>query len=137
MIRGEVFYDVGMYDERFTLHYWDLDWSVRAMRKGYTFAFLPEVRVVREHDTRVRNNTPTLVAEYLPADLYLAYKHGSRRWASVLYWEQRIFARWLAFRWRKDNEASRDLADAMARMNDLHRTWGEENRPPLPVPDQS
>jgi GT2 family glycosyltransferase len=138
LVRGDVFFDVGLYDERFEFHHQDLEWSVRAKRKGYKFTFLPEARVVYHRDTRLHQNSPAMVAEHLVANLWIVYKHGGCRWTKVLYWAQQLLVGWLAFRWRNNSEAVRQLNDAKARMKGLYRMCGDENRlPPLPVPERS
>src|SRR5207249_8330519 len=55
LVRGEVFFDVGLYDERFSCHE-ALDWSLRARRKGYKFAYLPEARVLYHRSGRLRQD---------------------------------------------------------------------------------
>jgi hypothetical protein len=79
-----------------------------------------------------------MVAEHLVANLWIVYKHGGCRWTKVLYWAQQLLVGWLAFRWRNNSEAVRQLNDAKARMKGLYRMCGDENRlPPLPVPERS
>jgi GT2 family glycosyltransferase len=130
LVRGETFFDVGLYDERFHLCYVELDWSLRAKRKGYRFVFLPEARMIHHRSVALRRNKPAIVAKRLVDDLWLLYKYGGRRQAAVRYWAQRLLARWLAFQWRNDSEALRQLGDALARTDDLYRRLREENRPP-------
>lgn len=132
LVRGKVFSDVGLYDERLHVHCEDLDWSLRAGRKGYRFAFLPEARVIHDRSVGSRQNRRT-VAESFVDDLWLAYKHGGRRWATVLYGLQRLLARWVEFRCRNDREALRQLGEAMARVEALYRRFREENRLPRPI----
>jgi GT2 family glycosyltransferase len=138
LVRGDVFFDVGLYDERFKFLYEDCEWSVRAQRKGYMFTFLPEAKVIHHHDAPFRQNGRATFAEYLVADLSLVYKHGGRRRAMALYWVQRVLTKWLAWRWRNDREALHRLAAAAARIEDIYRRCREENRrPSLPDPGQS
>ncbi len=130
LVRGEAFFDVGLYDERFHLCYVELDWLLRAKRKGYRFVFQPEARVTHHRSLDSRRNGPAFVAKRLVDDLWLFYKYGGRRRAAARYWAQRILARWLAIRWRSDSEALRLLGDALARAEGLYRRIREENRPP-------
>jgi GT2 family glycosyltransferase len=130
LVRGTVFFDVGLYDERFPTHYADLDWSVRGRRKGYTFAFLPEARVILHHRAAAGRDGPAAVAESLVADLRFLYKHRGRRWAKALYAAQRLRARWLAFRWRHDVDALRQLNEAVVQLEGLSRKMRDENRSP-------
>ncbi len=127
LVRGRVFFDVGLYDERFNSYHVDLEWSLRARRKGYSFALLPEARVIHYRSLESRHDRPAF-ADRLVANLWLLYKHGGRRWATVLYGAQRLLAGWLAFRWRNDGEALRQLSQAMTRAESLYRTFREENR---------
>jgi GT2 family glycosyltransferase len=130
LVRGAVFFDVGLYDERFPAHYAALDWSVRGRRKRYTFSFLPEARIVLHHRAAVGPDGPAAVTESLVAKLRFLHKHGGRRWAKVLYAAQRLLARWLAFRWRHDREALRQLNATVVQMEGLSRKMSDENRRP-------
>jgi GT2 family glycosyltransferase len=128
LIRGEVFFDVGLYDERLAYHE-DLDWSLRAKRKGYTFVYLPEAWVVHHPSGSGRGNEPAFTNRSV-ATLWLVYKHAGRRWASLLYWAQRIQASWLARRWRHDGAALRQINEARVQTESLYRRFCEENRRP-------
>ncbi len=130
LVRGEVLFDVGLYDERFHSYNADLDWSLRARRKGYRFVFLPDARVTHHRGVRVPQNQPATSAEHFVANLWLVYKHGGSRWAAALYGAQRLVAGWLAIRWRNDSEALRQLGEAMARLESLYRRLREGNRRP-------
>jgi GT2 family glycosyltransferase len=128
LIRGEVFFDVGLYDERLAYHQ-DLDWSLRARRKGYRFVYLPEARVVHHRSGRVRRHEPAFTDRSV-ATLWLVYKHAGRRWAGLLYWAQRIQGSWLAWRWRHDQAALRQINEARVEAESLYRRFCEENRRP-------
>jgi len=130
LVRGEVFFDVGLYDNRFSSCHEDRDWSMRAKRKGYTFAYLPEARVHHHHRNEPRRLGPARFAERAVDDLWLTYKHAGRRWAVLLYWVQWMRARWLALRWRHDRDALHQIGEAMAQATDLYRRFSEENRRP-------
>jgi GT2 family glycosyltransferase len=129
LVRADVFLDVGLYDERLKVHHVALEWSIRAKRKGYEFTFRPEARVIYQEDSLSRRDGLSF-AEHLAANQWLIYKHAGRRWAVVLYWAQRLWAKWLSYRWRHDSEALQQLHDAVARMDDVYRRSGEENRRP-------
>jgi GT2 family glycosyltransferase len=133
LVRGEVFFDVGLYDERFRFHHEDREWSLRAHHKGYKFTFLPEAKVIHHLDAQLRKNK-FMIAEHLVSNLWLVYKQGGRRWAVALYWAQRLLTKWLAWRWRRDNEALRRLDDAVVRLEDIYLNCRDENRRPL-LPD--
>jgi GT2 family glycosyltransferase len=127
LIRGEVFFDVGLYDERFS-HHADLDWSVRAKRKGYRFVYLPEAMAV--HHRRRQDGPSAAFPGPAPETVWLVYKHAGRRWAVLLYWAQRIRASWWAFRWRHDSAALRQINEERTQMESLYRKFCEENRRP-------
>jgi len=129
LVRADVFFDVGLYDERLKVHHVALEWSIRAKRKGYEFTFLPEARVIYHDDPQVRRDWANF-AEHLAANQWLVYKHAGRRWAVALYWTQRLWAKWLSFRWRHDSEALQQLHDGVARMDEAYRRSAEENRRP-------
>ncbi len=130
LMRGDVFFDVGLYDEGFRISSEDLDWSLRAKRKGYRFISLPDARVIHHHDMRERPDGPGILAERFVANLRILYKHGGPRWAAAVYWAQRLRVRWVAFRWRNDSEALYQLNEAMVRMDNSYRRFREENRLP-------
>ncbi len=46
IVRQEVIQSVGMFDERFSIYYNDLDWSYRIKKAGWKIVFCPEARVV-------------------------------------------------------------------------------------------
>ncbi len=130
LVRGEVFFDVGLYDERFHSCHADLDWSIRAKRKGHGFTYLPEVRVIHHRSVDASRNQPGVVADRLVANLWYAYKHAGPRWAVAVYLAQRFRVRWVAFRWRNDGEALGQLNEAMVWMDDFYRRLRGENRMP-------
>jgi len=130
LVRGEVFFDVGLYDDRFLSCHEDRDWSIRARRKGYTFTYLPQARVLCHHRSQRRRVGPAGFAERAVDDLWLTYKHVGRQWAVLLYWVQWMRARWLALRWRHDRDALRQIGGAMAQTTSLYRKFREENRRP-------
>ncbi len=129
LVRADAFFDVGLYDERLKVHHVALEWSIRAKRKRYEFTFLPEAKVICHDDPKVRRDGAN-VAEHLAANQWLVYKHAGRRWAVVLYWTQRLWAKWLSFRWRHDSEVLQRLHDAVARMDEVYHRSREENRRP-------
>jgi GT2 family glycosyltransferase len=129
LVRGDVFFDVGLYDERFHGNA-DLDWSLRAKRKKYTFAFLPQVSVMHYRNEASWQSRPAVVAKRFVDNLWFAYKHGGSRWAGPVYWAHRILVRCAAFRWRDENEALHQLNEAAVQMDDLHRRIRSENRLP-------
>jgi GT2 family glycosyltransferase len=130
LVRGSVFFDLGLYDERFRAHHEAFDWSLRARRKGYTFTLLPETTVIPRVGVDSRWHRPASAADHLVDTLLLVYKHGGRRWATVLYGAQRLLARWFEFRWRGDREALRQLGDATTRMQAVYRRFRAENQLP-------
>ncbi len=130
LVRGEVFFDIGLYDERFRVSNQDLDWALRARRKGYRFVFLPDAKAIRYHGVPLRQNRPAIFAQRFVANLWYTYKHGGPRWATAVYWAQRLLVRWVAFRWQNDSDALYQLNEAMLRMDDFYRKFRGENRLP-------
>ncbi len=136
LVRGSVFFDVGLYDERFRSHHEAFEWSLRARRKGYTFALLPEATIVSRGGVNSRRHWAVSAADRVVDTLWLVYKHGGRRWATVLYGVQRLFVKWLEFRWRDDRQVLRQLSEARA---DLHASYqrfrGENQLSQRPTPE--
>jgi GT2 family glycosyltransferase len=128
LFRGEVFFDVGLYDERLAYHE-DLDWALRAKRKGCTFVYLPEARAVHHRRGLVPRNEPAFPDRSV-ATLWVVYKHAARRWAGLFYWVQRIQAGWLAWRWRHDGATLRQINEARVQAETLYRRFCEENQRP-------
>jgi GT2 family glycosyltransferase len=133
LVRGEVFFDVGLYDDRFRVAYEDFEWSLRAKRRGYTFTFLPEAKATYYRVADANGGPSNTGATRLVDSVWLAYKYGGRRWAVVLYWGQRLRTWWLALRWRHDREARGRLDEAIVRMRGLYRRFVNENRLPRPL----
>jgi GT2 family glycosyltransferase len=133
LVRGEVFFDIGLYDDRFHIAYEDLEWSLRARGKGYAFALLPEAQVTHHRPRDANGGQTDGGADRLVDSLWLVYKHGGRRWAVVLYWAHSLWAWWLGLRWRHDSEARGRLDEAIARMRGLYRRVRDENRLPRPL----
>ncbi len=133
LVRGEVFFDVGLYDDRFRAAFEDLEWSLRAKRKGYEFAVLPEAKVTHYRAEDANGGRTNSGADRLVDSLWLVYKYGGRRWAVVLYWAQRLRTWWLVLRWRHNREARGRLDDAIARMKGLYRRFRDENKLPRPL----
>jgi GT2 family glycosyltransferase len=129
LVRGNVFFDVGLYDDRYNCDA-DLDWSLRAKRKGYTFALLPHAGVMNHQIEASVLSLRVMTAQRFVARLWFAYKHGGRRWAGVVFWAQSPFVRWAAFRWRNEAEALHQLNEAVVQMDDLHRRIRSEDRLP-------
>jgi GT2 family glycosyltransferase len=137
MVRGEVLFDVGLYDERFRASCEDADWLVRARRKGYTFTSPPEVRVTDHRSGASRLQGP-YTADRLGGLLWFVYKHRGRWWAAVEYgllrW--RLLVRWFQFRVQNDRRVLPQVSEAAAALRALyHRFRGESQLPQRPIPD--
>jgi GT2 family glycosyltransferase len=65
MVRREAITDIGPLDEEYFLHCEDLDWCMRAWRRGWKVLFVPEAKVV--HHKGVSSRSQQLTVEY--------YKH--------------------------------------------------------------
>jgi len=140
MVRGDVLFDVGLYDERFRASCEDFDWLVRARRKGYTLAFSPpEVRVIDRRSVDWRRYWP-YTADRLVGLLWFIHKHRGRRWATVEYgflrW--RLLVRWFQFRLLNDRQVLRQLSEATAALHaSYHRFRGEDQLPQRPIPESA
>jgi GT2 family glycosyltransferase len=137
MVRGEVLFDVGLYDERLRGSCEDFDWFVRARRRGYTFASPPEVRVTDHRSGASRRRWP-YTADRVAGLLWFVYKHHGRRWATMQYgllrW--RLLFWWLQFRLQNDRRALRQLGEVTAALHaSYERFRGENQLPQRPIPD--
>jgi GT2 family glycosyltransferase len=84
MVRRELIADVGPLDENYFLHCEDLDWCMRARRRGWKILFVPEVKVV--HHKGVSTGSQVLTVEY--------YKHtGMVRFYGKLF--DGVYPHWL------------------------------------------
>jgi hypothetical protein len=62
MARREMITDIGPLDEGYFLHCEDLDWCMRAQRRGWKIMFVPDAKVV--HHKGISSRTRRLVVEY-------------------------------------------------------------------------
>jgi len=129
LVRGEVFFDVGLYDERLASNA-EIDWTIRAKRKGHMISRLRGIRVIHQPDTGMYQSRSADLAARVVANLWLTYKYGGARRAAALYWAERLRVAWFAFRWRHDKKAVRELDAAVARMADFYQMLRNENRRP-------
>ena len=84
MVRREMIADIGPLDEEYFLHVEDLDWCVRAFRRGWKILFVPDAKVI--HHKGVSSKTQPLTVEY--------YKHkGMVRFYGKLFGE--TYPRWV------------------------------------------
>jgi GT2 family glycosyltransferase len=135
LVRGEVFFDVGLYDERLRACHEALEWSLRARRKGYSFTFLPEARVIHHPSSVSPQNRSADLANRLVDTLWVVYKHAGRRWATVFYGVLRLLSKWFEFWWRGDRDALRQIDDV--RMQTLYGRIRAENQLPLQLSRES
>lgn len=141
MVRGLILWDVGLYDERFYFFNEDLEWSMRAKRRGHRFVFLPDARVVHYCSVGMRQNRQAIFAELPAANVWYFYKHAGLRWAAAMRYVLRLQAWWQAWLRRGDSEALRQITEAVSRMERLYSRLRQGNRPPaaltLPRPGDS
>lgn len=130
LVRGVVLWDVGLYDERFYFFNEDLEWSLRAKRKGYRFVFLPDAPVVHSGSVGMRQNRTAIFADLPAANLWYFHKHAGPQWAAVVYRVQRAQAGLEAWRRRRDAQALARIREATDRMDRLSRRLRDGNRPP-------
>ena len=130
LVRGAVLWDVGLYDERFYFFNEDLEWSLRARRKGYRFVFLPDVEVVHHGSVGMRQNRRAIFADLPAANLWYFYKHAGPRWAAVVYGVQRLQGWLQAWRERDNPQMAAQVHEAMARMRSLYRRLRQADAAP-------
>lgn len=130
LVRGAVLWDVGLYDERFYFFNEDLEWSLRAKRKGYRFVFLPNAKVIHFGSVGMRQNRPAIFADLPAANLWYFYKHAGPRWAALMYGVQRLQGWVQAWRGRGDPQAVAQAREAVSRMQRLYRRLREADAPP-------
>lgn len=76
---------IGMFDEYYYFFHEDLDWSIRAYRRGLMFQYLPELGVVH-HGARGRvQNRGAILGEFYRANVYLQAKLYGRFSARLVY----------------------------------------------------
>jgi GT2 family glycosyltransferase len=81
---------VGGFDENYFFFNEDLDWSIRAVRKGLIFHYLPNLPVVHYVGQGRAQNRYRIMSELYPANLYLYTKFYGRFIASLVHLAQQI-----------------------------------------------
>lgn len=130
LVRGLVLWDVGLYDDRFYFFNDDLEWALRARRRGHRFVFLPEARVIHYGSVGMKQNRPAIFADLPAANLWYFYKHAGPRWAAVVYGVQRLQGWLQSWRGRGDPQAAAQAREAVSRMQRLYRRLREADAPP-------
>lgn len=80
---------VGVFDENYYFYNEDLDWSIRAHRKGLVFHYLPNLHVIHYVGQGRAQNRYRIISELYPANLYLYAKFYGRSAARLVYFVQR------------------------------------------------
>jgi GT2 family glycosyltransferase len=80
---------VGGFDEYFFFFNEDLDWSIRAHRRGLVFYYLPNLPVIHYVGQGRAQNRYRILSELYPANLYLYAKFYGRSVARLVYFVQR------------------------------------------------
>ncbi len=81
---------VGGFDENYFFFNEDLDWSIRAVRRGLVFHYLPNLPVVHYVGQGRAQNRYRILSELYPANLYLYAKFYGRFVASLVHLAQRL-----------------------------------------------
>jgi GT2 family glycosyltransferase len=81
---------VGGFDENYFFFNEDLDWSIRAVRKGLIFHYLPNLPVVHYVGQGRAQNRYRIMSELYPANLYLYTKFYGRFIAGLVHLAQQI-----------------------------------------------
>lgn len=86
LIRSQAVVDAGMFDEKFSINYNDLDLSYRIRQKGWKIIFYPETQVVHHHSktTKMMNKQFELFLE-LYANVFYYFKKHYGKYSVVLY----------------------------------------------------
>ncbi len=81
---------VGGFDENYFFFNEDLDWSIRAVRRGLIFHYLPNLPVVHYVGQGRAQNRYRILSELYPANLYLYVKFYGRFIASLVHLAQEV-----------------------------------------------
>jgi GT2 family glycosyltransferase len=81
---------VGGFDENYFFFNEDLDWSIRAVRRGLIFHYLPNLPVVHYVGQGRVQNRYRIMSELYPANLYLYTKFYGRFIANLVHLAQQI-----------------------------------------------
>jgi GT2 family glycosyltransferase len=77
--------DIGGFDERFFLYLEDMDWCLRARRKGYAIWCAPEARITHEVTKTVNAMDPRITPYYAYRNFYLTgLRHAPLHWRAWL-----------------------------------------------------
>jgi GT2 family glycosyltransferase len=79
---------VGPFDEYYFFFNEDLDWSVRAHRKGLVFHFLPNIPVIHYRGRGRAQNRQRLLTDQYRMNLYFYAKFYGRSWTQLIYYIQ-------------------------------------------------
>jgi GT2 family glycosyltransferase len=81
---------VGLFDEYYFFFNEDLDWSVRAHRKGFVFHYLPNIPVVHYRGMGRAQNRQRLLTDLYRMNLYFYAKFYRRSWTHLIYYIQTV-----------------------------------------------
>ncbi len=84
MYRTEVLYDIGLFDEFFFFYNEDLDFSLRAKRRGVRFIFNPDVKVIH-YKTQGRKKGEREIKPHFYATNYYFYRKNYGKLVAGVY----------------------------------------------------
>lgn len=86
LIRREAIMDAGMFDEKLSINYNDLDLSYRIRQKGWKIVFFPETQVIHHHSktTKMMNQQFELFSE-LYSNVFYYFKKHYGKYSVVIY----------------------------------------------------
>lgn len=97
LYRTEIFHKVGMFDEFYFFYNEDLDFSLRAKRKGMKFVFNPDIKVIHHRKKGRKRGDKTVKPYFYATDYYFYRKNFGVLFSSVYF----IMAVFHIFLWKK------------------------------------
>lgn len=95
MFRRTAYEDVGPFDERFFLYCEDVDWSLRARRRGWRLVFVPDVSIVHSKAVVSRTRSTFMIRHYYRSlRRYYGKNHAAQTQLPLrLFWYAAAYAK--------------------------------------------
>ncbi len=78
MVRSKIVDEIGMLDENFFLFSEDVDWCIRASRKGWAVIFYPEAAIIHYGGQSAQKNFALKITSFYQKRFYFAKKYFGR-----------------------------------------------------------
>lgn len=98
LIRRAALESIGALDERFPIFFNEVDWCLRARRKGFTILYTPEVEILHYGGASTRQAAPAMAWESRRGLLRFLRKHYPGPQYAPLYWVA-VWTSWLYAGW--------------------------------------